>query len=311
VVAAHPNNSDILFVVLNRKSFVITLAVVLVSGALLDFRSAGAAAAQQPQATALPAPAPAPAQEAPPPASSQTSATPQAQAPSAPASAPVPAGPVIVLDPAHGGTDMGARGESATEKDVVLQIARTVRAALERQGYRVILTRNDDSNPSYDDRAAVANAFRDSIFISLHASSTGTPGTVRAYSMRFAAPAAAFTPAADVTNAPAAPSRPAPPVALTGWEDAQRPYLAGSRRLAQLIQNEFSQSFAGSPAVSEPAPVRALRSVTGPAVAVEISSVSAETPDALNAAADPLGNAIARAVSAFRQSAATAAGGAK
>lgn len=216
---------------------------------------------------------------------------------------------MIVLDPAHGGTDMGARGESVAEKDVVLQIARTVRAALERQGYRVVLTRNDDSNPSYDDRAAMANAFRDSIFISLHASSTGTAGTARAYSMRFATPAAAFTTAAAMTGAPAAPSRPAPPVALSSWEDAQRPYLTGSRRLAELLQNEFSQAFAGSPSVSEPAPVRALRSVTGPAVAVEISSVSAETPEALNATADPLANAIARAISAFRQ--ANGTGGAK
>jgi N-acetylmuramoyl-L-alanine amidase len=286
--------------VLNRKSFAIILAVVFALSALPAFRVAAAALPQQ-QAS----PSPAPGQETPPPASPQASATPQGPTPAA-----VPLGPVIVLDPAHGGTDMGARGEAATEKDVVLQIARTVRAALERQGFRVALTRNDDSNPSYDDRAAVANAFRDSIFISLHASSTGTAGTVRAYSMRFATPEAAFTTASATPSTPAAPSRPAPAVALTSWEDAQRPYLAGSRRLAELLQNEFSQAFAGSPSVSEPAPVRALRSVTGPAVAVEISSVSAETPEALNASAEPLGNAIARAIGAFRQANA-AAGGAK
>jgi N-acetylmuramoyl-L-alanine amidase len=289
VVPALSCNSDILFVVLNRKSFAIILAVVFALSALPAFRVAAAALPQQ-QAS----PSPAPGQETPPPASPQASATPQGPTPAA-----VPVGPVIVLDPAH-----------ATEKDVVLQIARTVRAALERQGFRVVLTRNDDSNPSYDDRAAVANAFRDSIFISLHASSTGTAGTVRAYSMRFAAPEAAFTTASATASTPAAPSRPAPAVALASWEDAQRPYLAGSRRLAELLQNEFSQAFAGSPSVSEPAPVRALRSVTGPAVAVEISSVSAESPEALNALADPLGNAIARAIGAFRQANA-AAGGAK
>ncbi len=195
---------------------------------------------------------------------------------------------------------MGARGEAVAEKDVVLQLARTVRAALERQGYRVVMTRNDDSNPSYDDRAALANAFRDSIFISLHESSTGTAGTVRAYSMRFATPAAAFTPASSVTDAPAAAAA-HPASALTSWGDAQRPYVSASRRLAERMQAEFSQAFSGSPATSEPAPVRALRSVTAPAVAVEISSVSAETPDALSAAGEPLGNALARAIAAFRQ----------
>src|SRR5579864_8491007 len=72
----------------------------------------------------------APAQEPPAPAASQQSP---------------PSGPLIVLDPAHGGTDTGARGETIVEKDAVLQMARLVRAELERQGYRVIMTRNDDS----------------------------------------------------------------------------------------------------------------------------------------------------------------------
>jgi N-acetylmuramoyl-L-alanine amidase len=182
------------------------------------------------------------------------------------------------------------------EKDVVLQIARGALAALERQGYHVVMTRNDDANPSYDDRAAMANGYRDSIFISLHASSTGQPGTVRAYSMLFAAPASK----PDAATA-APPARPLPPVALLSWAEAQRPFVAASRRLADLMENEFAQSFAGSPSVSESVPVRALRSVTGPAVAVEISSVSTETPEALTASGEPLGNAIARAIAAFRQ----------
>lgn len=200
-----------------------------------------------------------------------------------------------MLDPAHGGTDTGARGENATEKEVVLQIARSVRAVLERQGYRVVMTRNDDSNPSYDDRAAMANLYRDAIFISLHASSTGSAGTVRAYYMQFAAPISA----APVASAP--PARPAPPVALADWEQAQRPYVAASHRLADLIQSELAQAFSGSPPTSAGVPVRALRSVTAPAVAVEVSSVSTQTPDLLIASGEPLGSAIARAIAAFRQ----------
>jgi N-acetylmuramoyl-L-alanine amidase len=204
---------------------------------------------------------------------------------------------MIVLDPAHGGTDAGARGEAIAEKDIVLQIARSARAALERQGYHVVMTRNDDSNPSYDDRVATANGFRDAIFVSLHVASTGTPRTVRTYSMLFAAPAAPLAAAA----AGAASARPAAPVALIPWAEAQRPYVAASHRLADLVQGEFAQAFAGSPSNSESVPVRALRSVTGPAVAVEISSISTETPDALTASGEPLGNAIARAIMAFRQ----------
>jgi N-acetylmuramoyl-L-alanine amidase len=222
----------------------------------------------------------------------QTSPAPPTESPQASA----PAGPVIVLDPAHGGTDTGARGEAVVEKDVALQIARTVRAGLERQGYRVVMTRNDDSNPSYDDRAAVANAYREVIFISLHVASTGAPGTVRAYYAQFAAPVA---PEAVTTEAsPKAPNAPAP--RLLKWEEAQRPYLDASHRLADLIQGELAQAFSGSPPVSTGVPVRVLRSVTAPAVAVEISSVSTTTPDLLTASAAPLADAIARAIVASR-----------
>jgi N-acetylmuramoyl-L-alanine amidase len=203
------------------------------------------------------------------------------------------AGPVIVLDPAHGGSDTGARGETAVEKDVALQIARSVRAELERQGYRVVMTRNDDSNPSYDDRAAVANAYRDVIFISLHVASTGATGTVRAYYTQFST----LVPSAPAA-APAAAKAPTP--GLLVWEEAQRPYLDASHRLADRIQGELAQAFSGSPTASTGVPVRALRSVTAPAVAVEISSVSTPTPDLLTASAAPLANAIARAIPASR-----------
>jgi N-acetylmuramoyl-L-alanine amidase len=218
--------------------------------------------------------------------------------PAAPALAPPQtAGPAIVLDPAHGGTDTGARGENAVEKDVVLQPARTVRAVLERQGYRVVLTRNDDSNPSYDDRAATANAYREPIFVSLHAASTGPAGSVRAYYMQFAAAITAPAQAAAGNSA----ARAAPPVALARWEDAQRAYAGASHRLADVMEGEFAQSFQGSPPYSAGVPVRALRSVIAPAIAVEVSNVSGETPDVLAAMGEPLGEAIARGIAAFRQ----------
>jgi N-acetylmuramoyl-L-alanine amidase len=241
-------------------------------------------------------------------AAAQTSPTPQQEAPAtapaavpalapAPPQAAAPVGPVIVLDPAHGGTDTGARGENIAEKDVVLRMAQSVRAELERHGHRVVMTRIDDSNPSYDDRAAVANAHRDAIFISLHASSTGTDGTVRAYYMQFAAPITADAKAPNPGSS-----------GLAVWEEAQKPYVDASHRLADQIQGELAQAFSGSPPTSAGVPVRALRSVAAPAVAIEISSVSTPTPDLLTASATPLGAAIARAIAAARQA---SAGGAK
>jgi N-acetylmuramoyl-L-alanine amidase len=204
--------------------------------------------------------------------------------------APVPqlptrSGLVVVLDPGHGGTDTGARGAGgAVEKDVVLNFARIARAELERQGFRVVMTRNDDSTLSYDERAAIANAHRDAVFISLHVSSTGTSGIARAYSYRFST---------GVTETPVLNS-------LIPWNEAQQPYTDASHHLADILQLELAQRFTGSPAISTAAPVRELRSIAAPAVAIEISSVSVADPNSLTAFAPPLVTAITRGLTIYR-----------
>lgn len=209
----------------------------------------------------------------------------QVAPPQTPPPAPVHLGPVIVLDPGHGGTDTGARGAAGiAEKDIVLQFARVLRAELERLGYRVAMTRNDDSNPSYDDRAALGNAYRDAVFVSLHVSSTGKTGTARTY--YYQVPAAASAPSGGSSS----------PIT---WEDAQRPYTETSRRLANLVQIELSHRFAGSPNAPTPVAVRSLRSVGAPAVAVEVSSVAASDPVAVTSLVGPLANSVARGVAAF------------
>jgi len=205
-------------------------------------------------------------------------------------------GPVVVLDPAHGGTDTGARGEGGVaEKDIVLQMARTVREQLVIQGYRVIMTRKDDSNPSYDDRAAVANAYRDAIFVSLHVASTGTPGTVRAYYDQFSTEIAAQPASSAVGIRPLTLAS-----NLVAWEQAQRPYLELSRHFAEVVQSQLARSFPGSPALASGAAVRTLRSVTAPSVAIETSSISRSTRDGLTGAAGPISSAISDGISALR-----------
>ena len=228
------------------------------------------------------------------------------QVPQVPAVAPVPAPPpapverkfVVVLDPAHGGTDPGARGTGdAVEKDMVLIIARVVRLDLERQGYRVVMTRDNDQNPSFEDRAATANAQRGAIFISFHISSTGAVGTARVYSYEFPSPPPAG-PSGSLTPTAAAP---APvPAGWTSWNVAQKSYADLSRRLADVLQVELSQRFKGSPEISSAVAVRGLRSVAEPAVAVELSSVAVEDPKTVEGMASNLGAAIVRALAAFR-----------
>lgn len=80
-------------------------------------------------------------------------------------------GRVIVLDPGHGGRNPGAKGPTGLrESDVALSIARRVRHSLRRMlpDADVIMTRDDDHDVSLEERAAIANAVRADLFVSIH-----------------------------------------------------------------------------------------------------------------------------------------------
>jgi N-acetylmuramoyl-L-alanine amidase len=205
------------------------------------------------------------------------------QAPSATALSAAHSGlNVVVLDPAHGGTDPGARGtEGITESDEVLQFATATKKALEAQGFQVILTREGNDNPSFDDRSARANAQRGAVFITLHIASTGLTGTARVY----------VEPEVPASNN------------ITGlipWDRAQAPFLSLSRKLGDLVQQELSKRFKGSPDTLQTAPVRQLRTTAAPAIAVEISSVSVKERAELDRMVPGVAEAIARGLTDFR-----------
>jgi N-acetylmuramoyl-L-alanine amidase len=187
-----------------------------------------------------------------------------------------------VLDPAHGGTDLGARGTGGIhESDIVLEFAAQVRTALESQGFQVVQTRQGNANPSFDDRSAMANAQRGAIFVTLHIASTGTPGTARVYVMND------LPTGADATG-------------LIPWDRAQAPFVSLSRKLGDQVQLLLAQRFKGSPSTAQTASVRQLRTTAAPAIAVEISSVTVEDRAQLDHMAPGVADAIARGAAAFR-----------
>lgn len=188
------------------------------------------------------------------------------------------------------------------EKDIVLEYSRQVAAALQSEGFAVVMTRQGDTDPTADDRATIANEYSDAIFISLHVASTGPVGTVHTYFYFFPSHIPSTVAAAANSGAPS--SHPASSLvnAAAGfplWQEAQKPYVGQSQKLGDLIQSELTKQFKGSPAVSWSAPAFALRSVTEPAVAVEVSSVTAN-PQQLEAMAAPLAQGIARAVADYK-----------
>jgi len=76
----------------------------------------------------------------------------------------------VVLDAGHGGDDEGARGaHGVVEKELVLDVARRLRARLGDAGLRVVLTRERDLYVPLEQRTAIANDARGDLFISIHA----------------------------------------------------------------------------------------------------------------------------------------------
>lgn len=76
---------------------------------------------------------------------------------------------LIVVDPGHGGFDPGAIGYSGLqEKDVNLNIALKVRNYLLKDGYRVLMTREDDRFISLKQRVEKANTSKADLFVSIH-----------------------------------------------------------------------------------------------------------------------------------------------
>src|SRR5947199_5437194 len=78
----------------------------------------------------------------------------------------------IVLDPGHGGYDKGQVSRYGYEKDFVLDAARKLRPLLQAKGLRVMMTREGDYFVPLEVRAQIANAARNSIFVSIHFNGT-------------------------------------------------------------------------------------------------------------------------------------------
>jgi N-acetylmuramoyl-L-alanine amidase len=78
----------------------------------------------------------------------------------------------VVLDPGHGGFDKGAGSGYGSEKEYALDVARQLRGRLQAQGFKVIMTRENDVFLPLELRARIANQTRDSIFVSIHFNAT-------------------------------------------------------------------------------------------------------------------------------------------
>ncbi|MFB0611553.1 N-acetylmuramoyl-L-alanine amidase family protein [Aurantiacibacter poecillastricola] len=82
--------------------------------------------------------------------------------------------PLVLIDPGHGGPDLGATSEDYMEKTIVLGLARALRdALLEEGGVRVAMTRDEDRFIVLEERAEIARELGADLFLSIHADSAG------------------------------------------------------------------------------------------------------------------------------------------
>ncbi len=184
----------------------------------------------------------------------------------------------IVLDPGHGGTELGARGPAGTlEKDVVFAVARRLKSAIEsRLGLRVLMTRSGDETVPLDARAALANNNKADLFVSLHANAS-----VRS-SVSGAEVFYVNVGDYDVAGAEAAEPGATLPVLGGGqrsvdlilWEMAQARHLNESARFAAIVEEELRRRVPMSPRAIQQAPFRVLVGANMPAVLVEMGFIS-------------------------------------
>ena len=78
----------------------------------------------------------------------------------------------VVIDAGHGGVEKGAASSYGNEKEFTLDIAQRLKRMLEAKGLRVVMTRTGDDLVPLPLRARIANATRDSIFVSIHFNAT-------------------------------------------------------------------------------------------------------------------------------------------
>src|SRR5712675_189585 len=83
----------------------------------------------------------------------------------------------VVIDAGHGGHDRGGiPGQRIAEKDMTLDVALRLRNVLSASGYRVVMTRSTDVVVPLGGRVAIANSYRNAIFVCIHFNATGRSG---------------------------------------------------------------------------------------------------------------------------------------
>ena len=192
----------------------------------------------------------------------------------------------VIIDPGHGGNDTGASSHGLQEKKISLDLALRLSTELLNLGFRVVLTREDDTYVSLPDRIKLAQAVPAAIFVSLHCNYARNANAhgfeiYRAGNKSFAAPAAVQTSAGS------------------------EPLAIAEAQLADAIKNSFSDGFRCDHDVTKTANFFVLRNLDMPALLIECGFLT--NPGDARALADPafrarLAGALAKGIALYHAS---------
>lgn len=81
----------------------------------------------------------------------------------------------IVIDPGHGGSDAGAKGQYSTEKEICLAVSLKLGALIRNEfpDLNILFTRETDTYPELHDRAKFANENKGDLYLCVHVNAAG------------------------------------------------------------------------------------------------------------------------------------------
>jgi len=206
----------------------------------------------------------------------------------------------IVIDPGHGGDDVGVRGGRGTEeKTLTLNVARRLRALIEmRLGIRVILTREDDRTVSLDARTALANNSKADLFLSLHMNGAPAPTVAGAQVSHLRLDREGE----DARRAAESDAMPLPvlggavrTVDLIRWDLAQARHVEASAMLARILEKDLRAHVIMSDRPRQNIPLRVLTGVDMPAASIEMAYLTNAEQEQL-ALSETYQNSLAQAM---------------
>lgn len=201
---------------------------------------------------------------------------------------------IIVIDPGHGGHDLGAVGPSGlAEKVVTLSVAQKMQEILSG-AYEVHLTRNDDYTIDIEHRTALGNHHRADIFISIHAGG-GFRHQARGVIVFYQSPCTG--PDSELSQQQRSPweirEKPLP------WDCIQEVHRPKSEALAKLVHRHLLGKVSPEDRGVREVPCLVLRGTDMPAILVEIGHLShpaeergLRKPEVVSAAAQAISRAI-------------------